>query len=184
MNHAPAETRAPALRRWAAEQSPQENVSWLELAAASSSSLGLLALLAIAADPSTRESTVEQVRRAYFPWIDALTTLLDSVVDGAQDAKTGELNFVGEYASAAVATRRLHEITKRAVETARELPHGERHVVVVAGMIALHLSHLSAWMPTVQPTTRAVLRASNTMVAPLLLMILATWRATRVFSTE
>ncbi len=192
INHAPPQQRLPELRRWAARQhdAPPDS-GWIELGAAASSSLGLLALIALAAVEATSHVAVEQVRSAYFPWIDALTSLLDSVVDREQDALTGSLSFVGQYSSEEAAVARLGRLTLRAFAAARTLPRGDRHVVLVAGMIAMHLSSASAWLPGALPATQAVLRAADTIVMRSLLLILRSWRAlltqrqrAKVFNSE
>ncbi|HEX5146615.1 MAG TPA: DUF2600 family protein, partial [Conexibacter sp.] len=185
INHAPAGEREPHLRRWAAttrRDPATADARWFELAAAGSSSLAVLALIAAAADPDTTERSAEAVRTAYFPWIEALSTLLDSVADREHDRVTGELSFVGQYPSPAVAVARLEEVTARAVAGARGLPRGERHLVLVAGMIAMHVSEAGAWLPSALPLTRAVLRAADTLAMPLLLMLLRAWRRVRAAS--
>jgi len=182
INHAPAGVREPALRAWArgaGADGDAGDASWFELAAASSSSLAVLALIAAAADPATTTASAERVRRAYFPWIEALSTLLDSVADRERDLRTGELSFVSEYPTQAAAVARLGELAARAVAAARALPHGERHVVLVAGMIAMHLSAAGARLPAERPATRAVLRAADTVAMPLLLPLLRGWRRAR-----
>jgi tetraprenyl-beta-curcumene synthase len=182
INHAPAGVREPALRAWAraahADPAARE-AAWFELAAAGSSSLAVLALIAAAADPATDERAADQVRRAYFPWIEALSTLLDSVADREHDLRTGELSFVSQHPSHAAAVARMCEVTTRAIAGARSLPRGERHVVLVAGMIAMHLSEPGAWLSWAQPVTRAVLRAADTLAMPLLLVVLRVWRGAR-----
>jgi tetraprenyl-beta-curcumene synthase len=175
----PADQREPLLRRWARTQAradPVGDASWFELAAAGSSPLAVLALLAAAADASASDASVEQLRRCYFPWVEALSTLLDSLADRARDETTGELSFVAQYPSTEVMTARLQTLAVRALASARELPHAERHVVLIAGMIAMHLSDPSALLPGVRETTRAVLRSSLAGVTPLLLSIMRTWR--------
>lgn len=182
INHAPPGVREAALQAWAAAAQPDPaagDALWFELAAAGSSSLAVLALIAAAADPATGERTAEVVRRTYFPWIEALSTLLDSLADRDRDARTGELNFIGHYPSQAAAIARLQEVTARAVSGARELPSGERHAVLVVGMIAMHVSEATAWLPWAQPVTRAVLGATDSAVTPLLLLLLRAWRWTR-----
>lgn len=184
-NHAPADQRVPALRRWAATRSwATSDAAWFELAAASSSSLGLLVLLAAAASPTTTDAAVQHLRTAYFPWVDALTTLLDSFVDRAADAVSGDLNFIAHYPSERATAARLHQITQRAIVGVQGLPHGERHAVVVAGMIALHLSHASAWRPGSLSTSLAVVRASSQTATPLLIVLLASWRSVRVVGAQ
>jgi hypothetical protein len=51
--------------------------------------------------------------------------------------------------------------------------------VLVVGMIAMHVSEPGAWLPWAQPATRAVLRAADTVLMPLLLMLLRGWRGAR-----
>jgi tetraprenyl-beta-curcumene synthase len=184
INHAPADAREPALRRWAAvarahDASAIGDAHSLELAAAGSSSLAVLALIAAAADPATTSDVAERVRHAYFPWIGALSTLLDSVADRELDRATGELNFVSRYPTDAVAVARLRELTARALVGARSLPRGERHVVLVAGMIAHHASEAGAWLPASRPATRAVLGVADTALMAPLLTLLRGWRELR-----
>ena len=59
---------------------PWMDLHWWETGAAIGSQLSVLALIAAAADPATCEGRVRAIERAYFPWIGALSTLLDSVV--------------------------------------------------------------------------------------------------------
>ena len=67
---------------WARSQTvPGSNLHWWETGAAVGSQLFVLALIAAAADPTTCTERVDAIERAYFPWIGALSTLLDSVVD-------------------------------------------------------------------------------------------------------
>jgi tetraprenyl-beta-curcumene synthase len=173
----PADRREAELRRWARAQGDDAaDASWFELAAAGSSPLAVLALLAAAGDRATTSTTAEQTRGCYFPCIEALSTLLDSLADRAHDELTGELSFVAQYSSPAAAAARLQALTMRAYVCARGLPNGERHVVLIAGMIAMHLSDASAWLPGARDTTRAVLRSSLAGVTPLLLLLMRTWR--------
>jgi tetraprenyl-beta-curcumene synthase len=177
IKHGPGPGREPRLRAWAATQGEGcADTSWFELVAAASSPLAALALLASAADPATTPADVEATRACYFPWIEALSTLLDSLADREQDRTLGELSLVDQYESPAVAAARLCELTRRAIARAGVLPNGERHVVLVVGMIAMHLSDRPAWLPAAQPTTRAVLRSSLPTLTPVLLLLMRTWR--------
>jgi tetraprenyl-beta-curcumene synthase len=178
INHSPADGREPAMRRWAAEQAHASDVHWFELAAAASSSLAIHALLAAAADRTTTPSAAQQISAAYFPWVCALSTLLDSLVDEADDAGSGEISFIGHYRSRADALGRLRTISERAFAEARRLPSGEQHAVIIAGMVAMYLSKASAWTAAARPLTIAVLRASSLTVLPLL-VLMRSWRSIR-----
>ena len=177
INHGPAELREPALRAWAKPQQREAgDARWFEIAAAGSSSLAVLALLAAAADPRTSSASAERTRSAYFPWIEALSTLLDSLADRDHDLLAGELSFVGFYESSAAASTRLATVAARALAGARRLPRGEQQAVLVAGMIAMHLSESSAWTPATKPIATAVVRAADHAVMSFLLILLRNWR--------
>ena len=74
-------------------------MSWWELTAAASSTLGIHALLALAADPASGEHEVIEVDAAYMPWICAASTMLDSYVDSAQDALQQSHSYIAHYPS-------------------------------------------------------------------------------------
>jgi len=176
INHAPDNVRDAAMRRWATTQGAHPpDVRWFELAAAASSSLAIHALLAAAADESTTPAIAEQIRGAYFPWVCALSTLLDSLVDEHEDVRDGNLSFIGHYASRAAARERLRALSHQSFAKARQLPDGQLHAVIVAGMVAMYLSRPSAWHPAARPLTLAVLDDSNRIVPPLL-AVLGAWR--------
>lgn len=182
INHAPAGVREPALRRWAEQQRAHDatgDASWFELSAAGSSSLAVLALIAAAAEPAADAALAARVRDAYFPWVEALSTVLDSVADREQDLRDGELSFVSRYPSRAAARERLAQLTLRAIAGVRDLPRGERHAVLVVGMVAMHSSEPGAWLPWAQPLTRAVLDAAGSPATQPLLALLRAWRRLR-----
>jgi tetraprenyl-beta-curcumene synthase len=182
-NHGPAPTRVSVLRESVDGARAGLDVAWFELAAAASSSLGIHALLTAAADADTTATTAELVRDAYAPWICALSTMLDSLVDEAEDAVSGEISFIAHYVTRAHAIARLHEIAARSLNGARGLPLGERHAVIVAGTIAMYLSKSSAWTADARAATIAVLRAGGPIGLPLL-MILRAWRLCLTPSTR
>jgi tetraprenyl-beta-curcumene synthase len=139
----------------------------------------VLALIAAAGDPATTVDTAERVRRAYFPWIASLSSLLDSVADHERDLGSGDLNFVSQYSTQAVAIERLQEVTARSIAGARGLARGERHVVLVVSMIAMQVSDSDAWRPSTKPASQAVLRTADAPAMPLLLPLLSRWRRAR-----
>jgi tetraprenyl-beta-curcumene synthase len=134
-----------ALERWARAQTPAgSELEWWETAAAAGSSLCVHALIAAAAAdiaPGPRE--LAAVEEAYFPWIGALHSLLDSVVDEVEDARTGQLSLIGCYASSREAAIRMRWLAARAIDSARGLPDGREHAVLVAGMAGYYLSGVS-----------------------------------------
>jgi tetraprenyl-beta-curcumene synthase len=151
-----------ALERWArAETPPGEDLRWWETAAAGGSSLGIYALIALAAEPAFERSsdTVAAVQDAYFPWIGALHSLLDNLVDVAEDRATGQHNLIGLYGSPLQAAERIGRLAERSLGAARGLPDARAHTLVLAAMASFYLSTPEAATPEALPVARAVLGA-------------------------
>jgi tetraprenyl-beta-curcumene synthase len=177
LNHDPdPERRDRGLERWARRSLPSHgDLSWWELTAAASSTLGIHALLALAADPSRAPGEAERVAGAYMPWICAASTMLDSYVDQAEDAANHGHNYLAHYPSAPDAERRTRELVHRSLLEAGGLPNGSRHALIAAGMVAMYLSADGARHPGRSRTTRAFVRAGGPLTM-LLLPVLRTWR--------
>ncbi|MGH2852806.1 MAG: DUF2600 family protein [Solirubrobacteraceae bacterium] len=168
--------RDAALRAWAARKLPTEpEASWFELTGAASASLTIHALLALAADPACADDEIERVRRAYFPWISAATTMLDSYADQAQDAASGDHSYVAHYPSPELATQRIRELVERCLREALALQNGERHALIATCMVAMYLTKDSARTRAMRESTRSLASAGGALTQ-LLLPILRMWR--------
>jgi len=149
-------------------------LSWWEITAAASSSMGIHALLAVAACGDRPDCAgVGDVHAAYVPWICALSTMLDSYVDLPADDAVGAHSYLSHYPSPAIAARRLRELIERAGLEARRLGH--RHAVIAACMVAMYLTNDSVRTPAMHSTTRDLARAGGPLTG-LLLPILRMWR--------
>lgn len=147
-----------ALERWArAETPPGSELHWWETAAAGGSSLGIYALIALAAQPDLPDSWAPAVEDAYFPWIGALHSLLDNLVDAAEDRVTGQHSLIGRYAGPEEAAARMGWLAERSLDAAVALPNGRAHVLVLAAMASFYLSSPQAATPEALPVARAVL---------------------------
>lgn len=177
LNHARDPVRGgAALKAWAEQElAGAGEMSWWELTAAASSSMGVHALLAQAADPACGENHVEDLDAAYMPWVCAASTMLDSYVDQAADLAAGGHSYVAHYPSAEIAAQRMCEIVRRSIDGARDLGGGERHAVIAACMVAMYLSKDSARTEAMRPTTDRLLAASGSLTR-LLLPVLRLWR--------
>lgn len=152
--------------RWARVSAPSPTgLHWWELAAASASSLGILALLAVSTTRLT-EVDVARIEDAYFPWISVLNIMLDSLVDWSEDRDTDQVSHISHYRSTAEAADRLSEIATQALSLARELPQGELHETIVRGMAGYYLAHPGAWLPSNEQISRGVLDALGPMGRP------------------
>lgn len=164
------------LQQWSAHEFPTTaDATWFELTGAASASLTVHALLALAAEPECDESSSLQICTAYFPWISATTTMLDSYVDQAEDIANGDHSYVAHYPTPQLATARIHELVERCILEAGALKDGERHTVIAACMVAMYLSKDSAHTEAMRDATRSFVRAGGSLTR-LLLPILRLWR--------
>ena len=127
-------------------------------------------LIAAAAEPELRRAEVAALDHAYFPWIGALHSLLDNVVDRREDVRTDQPSLVGYYDSPAEAAARLRLLAVQAVGRARALPDGRRHLIILAAMAGNYLSNPEADAPDVREVARSVLDAIGDLAAPTLLV--------------
>jgi tetraprenyl-beta-curcumene synthase len=180
LNHDPDPARRDkTLEYWAKRTFPGEReVSWWELTAASSSTLGIHALLALAADPACSEHDAVALDAAYVPWICAASTMLDSYVDEVEDAAHGGHSYIAHYPTSRVAARRVYELVWRSIYEARRLRNGTRHTLIAAGMVAMYLSTDDARTSAKRATTESLVRAGG-LVTRLLMPILRGWRVAR-----
>lgn len=178
LNHLPDPAqRDAALRAWAEREFAQQRhgLEWWELTAASSQSVVTFALLALAADPEATAEQAEAVHAAYFPWFALGVTMLDAWVDQEEDERSGAHSYVAHYPSREAAVARLQETVERAAAAQLTLPHGERHTVLLACMVAMYLSKDSARAPALREGSAQIAAAGGSLTR-LLLPVLRLWR--------
>lgn len=170
------EQRAKALTSWAAGAFGEtHDMRWFELTAASSQSIVTLALLALATDPLATTADATATYDAYFPWWAYAVTMLDSYVDQADDRASGAHSYISHYPAPEHAVQRLCEGVERSAERLLELPHGERHAVLLGCMVAMYLSKDSARAPELREATDRIGRSGGTLTT-ILLPVLRAWR--------
>ncbi len=168
--------RAAALCEWVArEYAYRDDVRWFELAAAAGAGLSIYALFALAVEPQLSDRDAIVSYDAYFPWASALATMLDSYVDQDEDAAKGDHVYIELYRSRAGAEIAIGRLVRRSVLETGALPNGERHVLLVACMIAMYLSKDSALVSGRRETTQALVRAGGSLTCAML-PILRLWR--------
>ncbi len=165
------ERNHPALMQWAMQTTPCRSLRWWETCAACGSSLDTLALLAAAADPGMDASRAATIEAVYWPWTCALHTLLDSLIDRAEDAATGQPNLLDLYASPSDLAERLRYCAAQAARHAP--PAGADHSLILAAMASLYLSDRQAWLPASRPAAESVLDALGELAAPAMLVLRA-----------
>jgi tetraprenyl-beta-curcumene synthase len=151
------------LERWAAALIPKgSGLRWWEAAASAGSSLGLFALIAAAARPSANSDEAHMIQMAYWPWIGALHSLLDSLTDQQEDHAAGQRSLLSYYRTRGEAASRLRLLTEEAKRAAAALPHAGDHTLILAAMTSHYLARAT-------PGTLAatVSRETRTQLGPI-----------------
>jgi len=158
-----------ALAEWARERTPAgTELQWWEVAAAAGSSLGVHVLIAAAAEGRLQGEEVIALDCAYFPWIGALHSLLDNLVDREEDVRTDQPSLVSHYASPAQAADRMRMLAAESVSRARSLPRGRRHLLILAAMAGNYLSNPEAGTPDLSDVAHSVLETIGDLAKPTL----------------
>jgi tetraprenyl-beta-curcumene synthase len=168
-----------AIERWGRAQTPPGSaLCWWETAASGGSSLGVHVMIAAAAEPGIGKAHVEALERAYFPWIGALHSMLDQLIDIGEDARAGQPNLVELYGSVGETSERMALLAERALGCARGLEPKHRHELIVAAMASFYLAAPEAQAGEAAMVTRAVLDVFGGLAWPAL----AIFRARRGLS--
>ncbi|HEY7933213.1 MAG TPA: DUF2600 family protein [Solirubrobacteraceae bacterium] len=156
-----------ALEEWSRAQTPAGSaLRWWETAAAAGSSLGVHVLIAAAAASTIDHGELDALERAYFPWIGALHSLLDSLVDCKEDAATAQRNLIGYYDTPQELEDRMGLLTRQAMSSARALGDGQRHLIMLNGMAGFYLSAPEARSGSARATAQEVRETLGMLGAP------------------
>lgn len=141
-------------------------LQWWEVVAAAASTPALGALVALAAQPGAGEADFVAVDSAYFPWVNALNTLLDSLVDLDEDP--ARQRHIERYGSTQTAAERLAAIAAAARTGVRELAGAQRHELILAAMGSYYLAQSAAWREERGAIAAAVLDGLGPFARPAL----------------
>lgn len=177
INHIPNPAcRDQRLRAWASRHDDlAPGLQWFELTAAVSGSLAIHGLLTQAADERATTATVDQTFHAYMPWVPLATAMFDSYADQIEDAALDGHSYIAHYPDPASADARLRQIARKTTGVTLELPHGARHAILAACMIAMYLSKDDVRAAQMGARTRALARAGGPLTMSLL-PVLRIWR--------
>lgn len=171
LNHSGSNTHE-MLAHWAqSETLPETGLRWWETSAACASSLTALALLSAAANPELKTREVHAVESAYHPWVGALHTLLDSLIDWSEDEIAGQPSLLNRYESVAELTETMRTLAQRSREATASLPQASKHAVLLAGITGLYLAAPEAHTPRVKCVSDGVLGAMEDLMKPTLLVM-------------
>lgn len=160
--------------RWAAEETPAgTGLRWWETGAAAGSSLSVFAALAAAADALLDSQQAAAIDAAYHPWIGALHTLLDSLIDQPADVRAGQHSLVGHYAGAREAAGRMREIVTVSMRLTGELPRRHSHQMLLAAMSCFYLAAPEAFMAHAALARAGILAAIGDLAGPTMAIMRA-----------
>jgi tetraprenyl-beta-curcumene synthase len=173
LNHGDGNGRHDSFERWArASGRAHTRLRWWETGAAAGSTLDLFALITAAADPALDPGVARLLGSAYFPWVGALHSLLDSLADRVEDLTTGKRGLIDYYRSPDEAADRIATIAGEAMSHVSELPGGYSHTLIVAAMTSFYLCDLStSSSPHARLATPAVLDAMGHLARPTMLIL-------------
>jgi tetraprenyl-beta-curcumene synthase len=175
LNHGDAEHSHEAFTAWSREQTgARSELRWWETGAAAGSSLAVLALISGMCDPCFGAGEAAAVHDAYYPWVGALHTLLDSLIDREEDrAAVGQRSLFDYYGSPTEAAARLELIAGEAARRVRRLPHARSHVMLLAAMASFYLADPQAATPHTRVVRDRVLASMGSLAGPTMLVMRA-----------
>lgn len=173
LNHGDSSESHDAFAQWArAETQPDSGLSWWETGAAAGSSLAVLALISATAVPDLSAEEAAALDGAYYPWVGALHTLLDSLVDRPEDTTAaGQRSLIDYYSSPTEVASRLEMIAHEAVGRVAALPHAHNHAIILAAMSSFYLSDSHARTTDARLARERVLAAMGGLAAPTMLVM-------------
>jgi tetraprenyl-beta-curcumene synthase len=156
-----------ALARWAVSETPLgSELRWWEVAASAGSSLGVFALLSAAARACLSVSEAQAIENAYWPDIGAFHSLLDSLVDKAEDEAAGQYNLLDYYATPREAAQRLRCLAREGLRAVTALADGDDHALILVGMASHYLTAPEASTPTGRSVAREIRHVTKGIAAP------------------
>jgi tetraprenyl-beta-curcumene synthase len=164
------------LEEWAASKATSTTLGWLEyFAGATSSVLGLHALIAAAASPHTTPQDAAAIDTMYI-YIGVIVTMLDSLIDYERDMKsTGEQGYTRYYSNPELLAQQLTHAAHQAVIHARNSPNTAHHVMTLTGVTAFYISAPTATSDFAKPATKHIRRELQPLITPTLAVMHA-WR--------
>ena len=135
--------RDEKLMNWAEKFHEGELYPW-EFSAAAGSTLGIFILAASANQRDLSVKEVENIKKAYFPWVTGLHILLDYLIDLEEDEQDNELNFIFYYKDLPQCAERLKLFLINSLKEVGRLPNNTFHKIVIKGLLAMYLSDQKA----------------------------------------
>jgi tetraprenyl-beta-curcumene synthase len=173
------------LEAWALTNTPPgTGLHWWETAAAAGSSLGVFALITAAAQPALQPAEAIAIERAYWPWVGALHSLLDSLIDETDDAAHEQQSLLAYYDTPQEAADRLEALARGALTAVNTLPHADHHILLLAAMASSYLASPEAASPTVLLARHRVIHVLGPATQPCLALLRVRHTGARIIRTH
>jgi hypothetical protein len=175
--HAVPSLGVAQLREWAQPESAGSGLGWREyVSGCASSVLAVHALIAAGGRPGVSAAEGEAIDRAYLA-IAASITILDSLVDAAEDRAGGDPGFTRLYEPGEL-TDVLPAIVREALARCSQAPFSAHHQMTLAGVVAYYTSHPGARVGEAREIARSVRAELSPTVWPAL-GVMGLWRAAK-----
>jgi tetraprenyl-beta-curcumene synthase len=169
------------LERWAQNATPPATgLRWWETAASAGSSLGVFALISAAAQPSLKPREAVAIEEAYWPWIGALHSLLDGLIDEPEDTAVAQRSLLSYYDSPQEAASRLQTLARGALHAISPLPDAHEHAVLLSGMASYYLTTPEASSPAAQLISRRLIDTLGPMTRASMVILSTRRTAERI----
>ncbi len=113
------------------------------------------------------------LENAYHPWVGALHTLLDSLIDWEEDELAGQSSLLDRYDTIAELAEIMRGLAERSRHAITSLPQANRHAVLLAGMTGLYLAASEAHAPRTIYVSDSVTSVMGDLMGPTLLIMKA-----------
>jgi tetraprenyl-beta-curcumene synthase len=177
--HAIPQLGSAQLQEWATRQAAGTGLGWLEyFAGATSTVLGLHAMIAAAANPQTTSDDAAQIDTLYL-YIGVIVTMLDSIIDYERDmSTTGQPGYTRYYQDPDELLRGLTHAARQAMARVRSTPDAAHHAMTLTGVVAFYTSAPTATSPFAAAATTHIQHELRPLITPTLLVMRA-WRAAK-----
>jgi tetraprenyl-beta-curcumene synthase len=177
--HAIPQLGSAQLKEWATQQATGTGLGWLEyFAGATSTVLGLHAMIAAAANPRTTPEDAARIDALYL-YIGVIVTMLDSVIDYERDmTSTGRPGYTRYYKNTGELLRGLTNAARQTMTRAPATPDAAHHVMTLTGVVAFYTSAPTATSPSAAAITTHIQNELRPLITPTLAVMHA-WRVAK-----
>jgi tetraprenyl-beta-curcumene synthase len=134
-------------------------MAWYEFAACAGSTLGIFCIISYLFQPAVSRPLVEQIKKAYFPWVQGLHILLDYLIDQEEDRQGLDLNFCSYYETEDHMSGRIAFFYSRAQAGVAGLPDARFHHLIIQGLLSIYLAdHKVSRQQDIRAVSRKLLR--------------------------